>query len=40
MNGLKKRVEKEKGRIVREKGWFIPSIHSKYIRKRGEVNES
>jgi hypothetical protein len=40
MKGVKKRVEKEKERIVRERGWFIPSIHSKYIRKRGEVNES
>ncbi len=42
MNGLKKRIEKEKTRIVREKGWFVPSIHDKYIgsKGRGEVNVS
>ncbi len=40
MNGLKKRIEKEKERILKEKGWFVPSIHSKYIRRGGEINES
>lgn len=28
-----------KGKIVKEKGWYIPSIHEKYTKQGSEIKE-